>query len=83
MRQLAGTIALFALMSCAAATEVLDEEAPASVITLSEVTVVGSPEAIDLDVPLAKLCEEGNTCTEDPKALESAKISLAAPFLAR
>lgn len=75
MRQLAdlaGTLAVFALISCAAATEALEDEGPApstKVTTISEITVEGTPEldAIDLD--------------ERGKALESTKVTLAAPYL--
>ena len=76
MRQLAdlaGTLVVLALISCAAATEALDDEGPASppkVTTIAEVTVEGTPEVdstIDLD--------------ERGKALESTKVSLAAPYL--
>lgn len=72
MRQLAGTLALFALISCAAATEALDDEGPApsaKVTTISEVTVEGTPEvdSIDLD--------------ERGQALATAKVTLAAPYL--
>lgn len=80
MRQLAGTLVLLFLLSCAAATEALDDDS-ASVTTIAEVTVEGAPQAIELDVPLAKLCEEGKTCSEDHEALKDAKIALAAPYL--
>lgn len=71
MRQLAGTLVLFGLISCAAATEVFDNEATSSgTTTLAEITVEGTPEAaeeIDLD--------------ERGKALEHTKVTLAAPYL--
>jgi hypothetical protein len=81
MRQLAGTILTFALLSCAAAADVLDTEGPATATTIPEITVEGSPPVIDLDVPVAELCKEGKTCKEDPAALSEAKVSVAAPYL--
>lgn len=81
MRQLAGTFVVFSLISCAAATEVLDDESSAGVTPIAEVTVEGAPEAIDLDVPVTELCDERAMCKEDTDALKDAKISLAAPFL--
>jgi hypothetical protein len=71
MRQLAGTIVLFALISCAAATDALDDDATGSgTATLAEITIEGTPEAgevIDLDAR--------------GKALELTKVALAAPYL--
>lgn len=73
MRQLLGTIAVFALISCAAASEALDDDGAAlpGAVTMAEVTVEGSPEgtadAIDLD--------------ERGKALEATRVALAAPYL--
>lgn len=71
MRQLAGTLIVFSLISCAAASEVLDDERDGMPTTMAEVTVEGSPEetgdAIDLDAA--------------GSALEKTKITLAAPYL--
>jgi hypothetical protein len=67
MRQLVGTLVVFSLISCAAASEVLDGDSRTT--TIAEITVEGSPDAetIDLD--------------ERGKALESTKVSLAEPYL--
>lgn len=71
MRQLLGTLVVFSLISCAAASEVLDESASATSnsTTMAEITIEGTPEGetIDLDAR--------------GKALESTKVSLAAPYL--
>jgi hypothetical protein len=70
MRQLVGTIVLFALISCAAAAEAVDADEPVSTTkTMAEVTVEGTPEleTIDLDAR--------------GKALETTKVTLAAPYL--
>lgn len=73
MRQLVGTVVLFALISCAAASDALDDDGPGtpSAFTMAEVTVEGTPEpsmdAIDLDAR--------------GKPLETTKVDLSAPFL--
>lgn len=72
MRQLVGTLVVFSLISCAAASEVLDGEATGAgtaSTTMAEITIEGTPEVepIDLDAR--------------GKALESTKVTLAAPYL--
>ena len=79
MRQLVGTIVLFSLISCAAATDVFDDEASSSAVTttMPEVTVEGSPEAAD------PTDSNGQAIDLDarPNALTDTKITLSAPYL--
>jgi hypothetical protein len=70
MRQLVGTLVVFSLISCAAASDVLDREGAASqATTMAEVTIEGSPKTSE-EIAHAR-----------GKALETTKVALAAPYL--
>lgn len=78
MRQLVGTVVLFALISCAAASDALDDESAtgsSGAITMAEVTVEGTPDStVDSTAGAIDLDERG-------KALEATKVTLTAPYL--